>query len=557
MTKYDTNNPIGSPSVKDVNDNSINFDHATNDRNSETWQDRLGAKRKTWHGIEKDNERSIAEFKRESDKAIIAAGYAPVGTFQEGAKLLALNEIVLWRTPDGDGENYKWTGPFPKNVPANSTPASTGGIKTESNPNGLWVGVGDASLRHDLNKNGGAKIIGTQNGNLQDVLNDQVVQTTENTNITQAVNAFFPQVFHSFSKERVVIEVKEANALQGNGALYSYRKTKTGWWIKEAIVTGQYSGGASLPSKNCPAWRLGTLHIAPHILTIKQTVTNKTSGVGTYNFTPAQFADGDKKDSVPFHQFQSSASQFIEFMTTTKEKEINILFAATANTSPTMTVRIYAGSALISETKIDTSAESTAGSFTFAITSVKNPRPGSELKVRVVKDKTDAYAYIAGINANFDNHVADDIDKVYTSTYTSKAVRTTQSGAMCYVFYEKGAGKFGGESHGGELPTSQKIIVDTKESVLKNGDVFSCESFRIVQETVIDYENGHKIDCFTEHKFNGDGTHEFTGSFVPTANFQAVYAYCPDCVKTMISPNKHQFELHLSIRIALITFIIF
>nr|ELR5208586.1 hypothetical protein [Providencia rettgeri] len=58
MTKYDTNNPIGSPSVKDVNDNSINFDHATNDRNSETWQDRLGAKRKTWHGIEKDNERS-------------------------------------------------------------------------------------------------------------------------------------------------------------------------------------------------------------------------------------------------------------------------------------------------------------------------------------------------------------------------------------------------------------------------------------------------------------------------------------------------------------------
>ncbi|MEZ2758919.1 hypothetical protein ACBQ54_14485 [Providencia vermicola] len=164
MTKYDTNNPIGSPSVKDVNDNSINFDHATNDRSSETWQDRLGAKRKTWHGLEKDNERSIIEFKQESDKAIIASGYAPVGTFQEGAKLEALNEIVLWRAPDGDGENYKWTGPFPKTVPADSTPASTGGIKTESNPTGLWVGVGDASLRQDLNKGTGANLVRTHSG---------------------------------------------------------------------------------------------------------------------------------------------------------------------------------------------------------------------------------------------------------------------------------------------------------------------------------------------------------------------------------------------------------
>ncbi|MEN7470549.1 hypothetical protein [Providencia stuartii] len=155
MTKYDTNNPIGSPSVKDVNDNSINFDHAINNRSSETWQDRLGVKRKTWHGIEKDNERSIAEFRQESNKAILAAGYAPVGTFQEGAESANRNETVLWKLPDGDGDHYRWDGDLPKPVPAGSTPQSTGGIGK-----GAWVSVGDASLRSDLLKSDGATLIG-------------------------------------------------------------------------------------------------------------------------------------------------------------------------------------------------------------------------------------------------------------------------------------------------------------------------------------------------------------------------------------------------------------
>lgn len=154
MTKYDTNNPIGSPSVKDVNDNSINFDHAINNRSSETWQDRLGVKRKTWHGIEKDNERSIAEFRQESNKAILAAGYAPVGTFQEGAELANRNETVLWKLPDGDGDHYRWDGDLPKQVPAGSTPQSTGGIGK-----GAWVSVGDASLRGELLTSNGDDVI--------------------------------------------------------------------------------------------------------------------------------------------------------------------------------------------------------------------------------------------------------------------------------------------------------------------------------------------------------------------------------------------------------------
>ncbi|MBG5927894.1 MULTISPECIES: hypothetical protein [Providencia] len=350
----------------------------------------------------------------------------------------------------------------------------------------------------------------------------------QQNNITE-IKSLFPQAIHSFSGERVVVEVKEANALQGKGEIYSYRKTKSGWWLQEAIVTGQYSGGASLPSKNCPAWRLGTLKIAPHILTLKQTAVAKSDGVFTYDFTPSQFSSGDKKDTVRFYQMRGGEEEFVEFETTTTEKEISILFAGTLDTPNDLKVEIYVDSTLLSTERLNTVGEFPAPNLTAYISCVKNPRPGTKLRVRVTKEKdvNRRWAYIAGINANFDNHVADDIDKIYTSTYTSKAVRTTQSGAMCYVFYEKGAGKFGGESHGGETPISQKFIIDAKDRTLKNGEIFSCESLRIVQETIIDYENGHKIDCFTEHRFNGDGTHEFTGSFVPTANFQAAYAYCP------------------------------
>jgi hypothetical protein len=63
-----------------------------------------------------------------------------------------------------DGEYYKWTGSFasgPKVVPANSTPASTGGIAP-----GAWIGVGDASLRAALAAVSGAGLVGVSVGSV-------------------------------------------------------------------------------------------------------------------------------------------------------------------------------------------------------------------------------------------------------------------------------------------------------------------------------------------------------------------------------------------------------
>ncbi|OHT22398.1 hypothetical protein A3Q29_11335 [Providencia stuartii] len=137
MTTYNTKDPLGSASVKNLYDNSENLDKATNDRESETWTDRLGKERISWHGMEMQNARLIEQLNTKMDAAITAAGYLPVGNFQLGAEILQINQVVQWSLPDGDGEYYRWEGALKKNIPANSTPQTTGGIEK-----GAWVLVG-------------------------------------------------------------------------------------------------------------------------------------------------------------------------------------------------------------------------------------------------------------------------------------------------------------------------------------------------------------------------------------------------------------------------------
>ncbi|HCR0384583.1 TPA: hypothetical protein OMS42_001318 [Enterobacter kobei] len=111
-----------------------------------TYTDRFGQKHYTIEGIN-----YLAQ------QAMNAFGYVTLTgkTFTTGATINNPNEVLL---NTADGEYYKWTGSFasgPKVVPANSTPASTGGIAP-----GAWIGVGDASLRTALAALNGAGIIG-------------------------------------------------------------------------------------------------------------------------------------------------------------------------------------------------------------------------------------------------------------------------------------------------------------------------------------------------------------------------------------------------------------
>lgn len=382
-------------------------------------------------------------------------------------------------------------------------------------------------FRAELKSNSGAENIGTLDGNLQQVLNENKKEIQTNSSITSSVNSLFPKSMQSFSNNRVAVEVINSDP-NNIGQINTYRKTKHGWWLRERMVTGSYSGGTSLPNNGCPVWRLGQSFIAPHLLTMKSTLSAKSDeSIGSYSMIPRQFINGNNKNSVKFHQIQGggTGTLFVEFETNTKSNYINVLLAGTASTNSAIKAEVMLGDKILSTETVDSTTNS--ASLSTFIYQLKNPRPGESLKVRFTTTGN-AWAYIAGINAIFDTDISDDIDTINFAIYNKNyLIRPTQTGAMCYVFKEQESGLFGGESHGGETPSLQKVIVDNKEATLENNTMFSCESFRVIQETQIKWSETKKIDCYTEHRFNSDGTHEFIGSFVPTEGLKVSTAYCP------------------------------
>lgn len=118
--------------------------------------DRFGNCHLTAAGMEWLFKELVEKFKVDMNTAIVAAGYITIDSFQQGADL-PNNEITLRNhilRDESTGEYYRWDGDLPKQVPAGSTPQSTGGIGK-----GAWISVGDASLRSDLTTGSGILLI--------------------------------------------------------------------------------------------------------------------------------------------------------------------------------------------------------------------------------------------------------------------------------------------------------------------------------------------------------------------------------------------------------------
>lgn len=101
-------------------------------------------------GNAKDSEEEARRIAA-SIKAAGLIGYITRRSFEKGFNVTTWNEVLLW---EEDGAYYRWDGTIPKNVPAGSTPESSGGIGL-----GAWVSVGDSSIRGDLAKDDGYKLI--------------------------------------------------------------------------------------------------------------------------------------------------------------------------------------------------------------------------------------------------------------------------------------------------------------------------------------------------------------------------------------------------------------
>ncbi|GKX60637.1 tail fiber/spike domain-containing protein [Leminorella grimontii] len=144
MARYNTGNPVPSNAVKDFSDNAQITDELIN-LQQPTTRDRFGNPLKTWYGITEEANQAIQNY-----------GYVLIDSFEVGATLTQRNQALHDTV---GGEYYRWDGELPKTVPAGSTPDSTGGVGV-----GAWIGIGDASLRDDLSKPGGDRLVGSSWG---------------------------------------------------------------------------------------------------------------------------------------------------------------------------------------------------------------------------------------------------------------------------------------------------------------------------------------------------------------------------------------------------------
>ncbi|MEM8213287.1 hypothetical protein Q4R51_18875, partial [Morganella morganii] len=142
MATIPTQNSVPSESARDLKFNAGKIDEFVTSLEHE-YKDRFGRCHMTIEGMRWIFDQLMERFNVDINQAIIAAGYIPMDSFQLGAEITKRNEILRDETT---GEYYRWDGDLPKSVPAGSTPESAGGVGM-----GSWVGVGDASLRQNLN----------------------------------------------------------------------------------------------------------------------------------------------------------------------------------------------------------------------------------------------------------------------------------------------------------------------------------------------------------------------------------------------------------------------
>lgn len=141
MATIPTQNAVPSEAPRDLKFNSGKIDEFVTSLEHE-YKDRFGRCHMTIEGMRWIFDQLMERFKVDINQAIIAAGYIPMDSFQQGAEITKRNEILRDETT---GEYYRWDGDLPKTVPAWSTPESAGGVGM-----GAWIGVGDAALRSDL-----------------------------------------------------------------------------------------------------------------------------------------------------------------------------------------------------------------------------------------------------------------------------------------------------------------------------------------------------------------------------------------------------------------------
>ncbi|MGL4200351.1 MAG: hypothetical protein ACRCTT_02735, partial [Enterobacter roggenkampii] len=130
MATQPTQDSVPSESPRDLKFNAGKIDEFVTSMGW-TYTDRFGVQHCTIEGLRWLAQQAIAGF-----------GYITIDSFEDGNTLTLPNQVLRL---EATGEYYRWDGLLPKNVPASSTPESTGGIGP-----GAWLSVGYAALKQQL-----------------------------------------------------------------------------------------------------------------------------------------------------------------------------------------------------------------------------------------------------------------------------------------------------------------------------------------------------------------------------------------------------------------------
>lgn len=169
--------PLGSPSLKDADDNARSLDLLVCG-DSPTYMDRRGVQRRSWAGMEGEFSAEQERRRDEFNKLMDATGFEPPVVYASGIRLERTTQTVTYQ-----GNDYR--------VKNQCLPLTT--TTWEQDEESLKL-VGDYSLRHDL-----ASPTGTENVRWLDPVSPNYLKTISDMKLGEPVNLFrlIPREEHS------------------------------------------------------------------------------------------------------------------------------------------------------------------------------------------------------------------------------------------------------------------------------------------------------------------------------------------------------------------------
>lgn len=293
MTTQPTQDAVPSESPRDLKFNAGKIDEFVTSMGW-TYTDRFGVKHYTIEGLRWLAQQAIAQY-----------GYITLDSFEDGNTLTLPNQVLRL---EATGEYYRWDGAFPKTVPANSTPETTGGIGA-----GKWLSVGDATLRGDLATGQQAALIGYEDGTVKDVL-DQLTKVTKKdgfNSVGRFLNLTELRNVTPAAKDIIVYVASSASASHAEthlgGGFFQSVDNVQAWPDDGGIVIKPATGTLVWRRINFTAYDMQFWGVKPDGVTDNAEAITKACGYAKNNHVELVFPSGNVKSSeaFPFHSKMS------------------------------------------------------------------------------------------------------------------------------------------------------------------------------------------------------------------------------------------------------------